>query len=118
MKSMMSKALSGLCVAALLTADVVVAAEEMAGDELKSQQKSSLVFKSRDGVKAPRLKLDRKDMSWWEDAKFGLFIHWGLYAIPARGEWTMHNDKISAADYARLADEFKPQHFNAGEWAH
>jgi alpha-L-fucosidase len=117
MKSTMSKALSGLCVAALLTADVVDAAEEMAGDELKSQQKSSLVFKSRDSVKAPGLKLDRKDMSWWEDAKFGLFIHWGLYAIPARGEWTMHNDKIPAAEYAKLADEFKPQHFDAAAWA-
>jgi len=114
---MMSKALSGLCVVALLAADVVVAAEDMTGDELKSQQKSSLVFKSRDGVKAPGLKLDRKDMSWWEDAKFGLFIHWGLYAIPARGEWAMHNEKIPAADYARLADEFKPQHFDAAEWA-
>jgi len=72
-------------------------AEEMTGDELKPQQKSSLVFKSRDGVKVPGLKLDRKDMSWWEDAKFGLFIHWGLYAIPARGEWTMHNEKIPDA---------------------
>src|SRR5512143_2733946 len=108
MKLLPSKTLSGLCVTALLAANVVRAAEEMTGDELKSQQKSSLVFKSRDGVKASGLKLDRKDMAWWEDAKFGLFIHWGLYAIPARGEWVMNNEKIPAAEYAKLADEFKP----------
>lgn len=116
-KLTMPKAFSGLCIAALLAANVVSAAEEMTGDELKSQQKSSVVFKSRDGVKAPGLKLERKDMAWWEDAKFGLFIHWGLYAIPARGEWVMHNEKIPAAEYAKLADEFKPKHFNADEWA-
>ena len=108
---------SSFCAAALLAAGLINAAGEMTGDELKSQRKSSLVFKSRDGVKAPGLKLERKDVSWWEDAKFGLFIHWGLYAIPARGEWTMHNDKIPAAEYAKLADEFNPRHFDAKEWA-
>jgi alpha-L-fucosidase len=116
-KTMMSKMSSGLCIAVLLTAATAEAAEEMSGDELKSQQKSSLVFKSRNGVKAPGLKLDRKDLSWWEDAKFGLFIHWGLYAIPARGEWLMHNEKIPVAEYAKLADEFNPKHFDAKEWA-
>lgn len=117
MKLLISKIIPGLCLAALLSANVVGVAETMTGDELKSQQKSSLVFKSRDGVKASGLKLDRKDMLWWEDAKFGLFIHWGLYAIPARGEWTMNNENIPAAEYAKLADEFKPKHFDAAEWA-
>jgi len=117
LKSISPGFLSSLCFMALLTPNVVNAAGEMNGDELKSQQKSSLVFKSRDGVKAHGLRLDRKDMAWWEDAKFGMFIHWGLYAIPARGEWVMHNEKIPAAEYARLADEFKPQHFDADEWA-
>lgn len=62
MKSMRSKILSGLCIVALLTAAAVNAAEEMAGDELKSQQKSSLVFKSRNGVKAPGLPAQRSDL--------------------------------------------------------
>ena len=38
-------------------------------------------------------------MAWWHEAKFGLFIHWGLYAIPARGEWVMNKEKIPAAEY-------------------
>ena len=63
------------------------------------------------------LKLAPEDLAWWVDAKFGLFIHWGLYAIPARGEWVMHREQIPAEDYAKLADEFAPRHFDAGAWA-
>ncbi len=114
-QSMQITVFTWLCVATLLAAEVVHA--EMIGDELKSQQKSSLVFKSRDGVKAPGLKLKREEMAWWEDAKFGMFIHWGLYAIPARGEWAMHNEQIPADEYAKLADEFNPQQFDADVWA-
>jgi alpha-L-fucosidase len=46
-----------------------------------------------------------------------MFIHWGLYAIPATGEWTMFNQKIPAETYAKLADRFQPKHFNANVWA-
>ena len=63
------------------------------------------------------MKLDEKDMKWWQDAKFGMFIHWGLYAIPAKGEWHMFNDKVPAGEYAKYADEFNPQKFDAKEWA-
>ena len=51
--------------------------------------------------------------------KLGLFIHWGLYSIPARptGEWTMYKDRIPAAEYNNLADEFKPPaSFSPREW--
>jgi len=89
----------------------------MEGDELKSLQKSSVVFKSLDGVAAPELALAPEDMAWRQDAKFGMFIHWGLYAIPARGEWVMHQEKIPAEQYAKLADEFKPRAFDGGAWA-
>ncbi len=34
---------------------------------------------------------DDATMKWWQDAKFGMFIHWGLYAVPAKGEWYMEN---------------------------
>ncbi|MEI9997883.1 MAG: alpha-L-fucosidase [Verrucomicrobiota bacterium] len=57
-------------------------------------------------------------LAWWREARFGLFIHWGLYAIPAGtwngkpvdgiGEWIMHNAKIPVADYQALAPRFKP----------
>ena len=56
-------------------------------------------------------------MAWWRDAKFGMFIHWGLYAISAEGEWFMRNKKIPVAEYKKLAAEFNPVKFDAGEWA-
>ena len=55
-------------------------------------------------------------MEWWHEAKFGMFIHWGLYAIPARGEWVMNREKIPVAEYAKLATQFNPVKFNAEEW--
>jgi alpha-L-fucosidase len=89
---------------------------EMTGAELKSMLKSSIHFKSLGGVKVPGLRLSEKDMAWWRDAKFGMFIHWGLYSILGRGEWVMHNEKIPAEEYAKLADEFKPKKFDANAW--
>jgi alpha-L-fucosidase len=69
-------------------------------------------------------KLNDPKMDWWREAKFGMFIHWGLYAVPAGkwgekttyGEWIMHNAKIPVAEYALLATKFNPVKFNADEW--
>lgn len=98
-----------------------VKAQQMGTDELKSMKKSNEAFKSFKGgvtgVKGDGLNLPPEKMQWWEDAKFGLFIHWGLYAIPATGEWTMFNQKIPAEEYAKYADQFNPKSFNADEWA-
>jgi alpha-L-fucosidase len=52
----------------------------------------------------------------FRDAKFGMFIHWGLYAIPARGEWMMSNEKMAPDAYAKYAEQFNPVQFNAEEW--
>jgi alpha-L-fucosidase len=64
--------------------------------------------------------------AWFREAKFGLFIHWGLYAIPAGewkgreiagiGEWIMNRGKIPVDEYAALAQQFNPVKFNAEEW--
>jgi alpha-L-fucosidase len=64
---------------------------------------------------------------WFREAKYGLFIHWGLYAIPAGtwkgeqirgiGEWIMNRAKIPVTEYERLAAQFNPVKFNADEWA-
>lgn len=91
-------------------------AQELKGDEKKSMDKYAAV-KGKNGVIAPELRLPAEKMKWWQDAKFGMFIHWGLYAIPGKGEWVMNNDKIPAAEYAKLADQFNPQHFDANAWA-
>ena len=67
-------------------------------------------------------------MEWWRDAKFGMFIHWGLYAIPAGewkgekvekgkiGEWIMHSLDIDISEYEKLANEFNPIKFDASKW--
>lgn len=62
-------------------------------------------------------------MKWLEDAKFGMFIHWGLYAGPGKGEWYMENNGIEPEEYRKLAwpesgdQYFAADSFNAGEWA-
>jgi alpha-L-fucosidase len=61
--------------------------------------------------------LPPKDMQWWREARFGLFIHWGVYAIPAKGEWVMWSDQIPFREYRKLADQFNPQKFDADAWA-
>ena len=68
-----------------------------------------------------------KRMAWWREARFGMFIHWGLYAVPAGtwkgkrvggiGEWIMHRARIPVAEYEKLAPQFNPVKFNAREWA-
>jgi len=90
---------------------------EMTGDELKSMLKSNIQLKSLGGVKHPGLRLEEEDLAWWRAAKFGMFIHWGLYSILGRGEWVMHNEKIPAEEYRKLADEFNPKAFDADRWA-
>ena len=93
------------------------AAQELTGAELASMLKSSIRFKSSDGIKVPGLRLGDEQIQWWQDLKFGLFIHWGLYSMHGRGEWLMFNEKIPAAEYARLAEQFNPGKFDAVEWA-
>lgn len=65
-------------------------------------------------------------MKWFREAKFGMFIHWGLYAVPAGtyegkqvkgiGEWIMNRGKIPVSVYSKYAEQFNPVKFNAEEW--
>jgi len=54
---------------------------------------------------------------WFRNARFGMFIHWGLYAIPARGEWVRNQERIPHEDYLRYFNEFKAENYNPREWA-
>src|SRR5579859_3855789 len=56
-------------------------------------------------------------MKWWHEARFGMFIHWGLYSVLGRHEWVMENEGIPVAEYAPLAKQFKPKPFPARDWA-
>src|SRR5216684_5088780 len=65
-------------------------------------------------------------MKWWREARFGLFIHWGIYSVPAGtydgkqipniGEWIMNFGKIPVDRYAAYAKQFNPIKFNPDEW--
>lgn len=57
-----------------------------------------------------------KAREWFQDARFGLFVHWGVYSVLGKGEWVMNNDKMSIAEYQKLAPRFNPTLFNAAEW--
>lgn len=52
----------------------------------------------------------------FQDNKFGVFIHWGVYAMMAHGEWVMNNEKLNAAEYSHLAAGFNPSKFDADSW--
>jgi alpha-L-fucosidase len=56
-------------------------------------------------------------MKWWHEAKFGMFIHWGLYSIVGRHEWVMEHEGIPVKEYEPLADQFKPKPNAARDWA-
>ncbi|MCJ7543658.1 MAG: alpha-L-fucosidase [Phycisphaerae bacterium] len=65
-------------------------------------------------------------LAWWRHARFGMFIHWGLYSvaggywkgqpIPRLGEWIMQHARIPLAEYAQLAQRFNPVRFSAQQW--
>ena len=80
----------------------------------------------RDGVfQRPEARKDPR-LNWFREARFGMFIHWGLYAIPAGtwkgekvpgiGEWIMFRRQIPVVEYEAMAEQFNPVQFDAAEW--
>lgn len=57
-----------------------------------------------------------KSREWFQDSKFGLFIHWGVYSVLGDGEWVMNNKKMTIADYEKLPAKFNPTAFDAAQW--
>src|SRR5262247_1690398 len=53
---------------------------------------------------------------WFQDARFGMFIHWGVYSVLGDGEWVLHNRKLQLHDYERLPSFFDPEKFDAKAW--
>ncbi len=56
-------------------------------------------------------------MKWWHEAKFGMFVHWGLYSVLGRHEWVMENEGIPVSEYQPLAQRFTPRRNAARDWA-
>jgi len=73
------------------------------------------------GASEPMARLPGEDpaarIEWWRGARFGMFIHWGLYSIPGRGEWVQWNEQIPLNEYAKLAGQFNPSAVDFDSWA-
>ena len=86
------------------------------------------VARAAEAAAVPEETKEQRDarMAWWREAKFGMFIHWGVYAVPAGtyqgkqipgiGEWIMCSAKIPMAEYQTYAKNFNPVKFNAEQW--
>jgi alpha-L-fucosidase len=117
----------------LLTLNVSFCFSQTAGDEGKEMFNNA---KARDqkaiddavhGWWTASMKTHDQRIEWWKDGRFGMFIHWGVYSLPA-GEWKgqkvggyaehlMRKEKIPREEYLQLAHEFNPKDFNADKWA-
>lgn len=75
---------------------------------LKAQEKS--IWNETEEEKIERLE-------WWTEARFGMFIHWGLYSQAARHEWVKKRERITDEDYQKYFDMFNPDLFNPADWA-
>lgn len=57
-----------------------------------------------------------KAREWFQNARFGMFIHWGVYSVLGDGEWVMNNRKMAVAEYEKLPPQFNPTEYNPAEW--
>jgi alpha-L-fucosidase len=98
----------------LLGAGAALAGSGLPGmDAVRAQNPSAPAEKESPAVLADR----ERRMRWWHEAKFGMFIHWGLYSVLGRHEWVMEMEGIPATEYAQVARQFKPKPNAAREWA-
>lgn len=67
-------------------------------------------------VKAQSGNWQSPDMHWWQEARFGMFVHWGVYSLAGRGEWLMYQEHIPYQEYKKLAGQFNPKNFKPKEW--
>ncbi|MFB3903920.1 MAG: alpha-L-fucosidase [Acidobacteriota bacterium] len=80
---------------------------------------ASLVFPgpvlfAADGYQPSPANLQARE--WFQDSKFGLFVHWGIYSVRGRAEWVLYNDRIPLRNYETLAQFFNPTEFDPAEW--
>jgi alpha-L-fucosidase len=94
-------------------------------NKVKSRDKDA-INDAMNGWWTASMKTHDSRIAWWRDARFGMFIHWGVYSLPG-GEWKgkkvngyaehlMRKEKIPRAEYLQMAHQFNPVKFNADEW--
>jgi alpha-L-fucosidase len=73
---------------------------------------------ARAGAQAPEVVNPERAAAreWFRDARFGLFVHWGVYSLLGQGEWVMQNRPVKVPDYEWMASTFNPIRFDAREW--
>ena len=59
----------------------------------------------------------KQRLKWWTDDRFGMFIHWGLYSLPARHEWVKQRERLNDEQYKVYFDQFNPDLFTPALWA-
>jgi len=92
---------------ACLVAACLLAAAAAAADAPKGNAPAASSYRPSAANQAAR--------DWFQDARFGMFIHWGVYSVPARGEWVMEHEHIPVSEYERFAPQFNPTQFSAQE---
>jgi len=118
-----ARLIRGLVVVAVVT--TVLALSSRAQGSKRATLRRAAAITNTSPLLESKVERDQR-MKWWRAARFGMFIHWGLYAVPAGeykgqrspriGEWIMEWANIPRADYERFADRFNPVKFNAAEW--
>ncbi len=104
--------------------NMVVPMKAQQAEKTRDQQ---AIDSAINGWRTASMKTHDARITWWREAKFGMFIHWGIYSLPA-GQWNGHKvsgyaehlmrkEKITRNDYLDLAHRFNPVLFNADEWA-
>ena len=87
---------------------------------------SSGIFFHEGGAQLPAYQVIARDespsaraarMKWFHEARFGIFIHWGVYSVPAHGEWYMNNAKVPVATYKAFAKDFTADKYDPQAWA-
>ena len=59
----------------------------------------------------------KERMAWWTNDRFGMFIHWGIYALPARHEWVKRHERMTNEQYQKYFELFNPDLYNPAGWA-
>jgi alpha-L-fucosidase len=124
MKSPLGKHLSTMaCLSTLLAASVAVLAQTRPAATFSNA--SPILFREGGAGLPPYPVVVRDEtpgehearMKWFREARFGMFIHWGVYSVPARGEWYMNNGKVPVATYKAFAKDFTAAKYDPKAWA-
>jgi alpha-L-fucosidase len=126
---MKNKVMKCIALLALMVLPVVLSAQSGDEDEMLNKAKArdqKAIDEAVNGWWKQSMKNHAERIGWWRDAKFGMFVHWGVYSLPG-GEWKgskvsgyaehlMRKEKISRVDYLTLASQFNPVQFDAEAW--